>query len=84
VLRETGFVDVRSAIDHRPERIALDDVLAYCSDRHRTSQLFAIPDDAYQAGLERIRRLMREHGTIASELAFVTVWADVPASVCDA
>lgn len=82
-LREAGFVNVgieRLRI-RRDEPLA--DFLAYASERHRASQLMAISDDAYDAGLEQIRVALAKAGsrpvTVDSGVSLVIVSGDRPA-----
>ena len=82
-LHEAGFSNV--AIERRTIRRdePLTDFLAYASERHRASQLMAISDDAYDAGLERIRADVAEAGsrpvTADSGVSLVIVSGDRPA-----
>ena len=82
-LRDAGFVDV--SIERRTVRREepLADFLAYASERHRASQLMAIPDEAYQAGLARIRAALDAAGstpvTVDSGVSVVVVVGDRPA-----
>jgi len=82
-MREAGFVDV--AIEHKTIRRDEDlgEFLAYASQRHRTSQFMAISDEAYDAGLERIRAAVVEAGstpvTVDSAVSLVTISGDCPA-----
>ena len=54
-MRDAGFTEI--AVDRadgsRSERLA--DFLAFASERHRASQMMAIPDAAYATGLDRLR-----------------------------
>ena len=61
-LREAGFESV--TIERRTVRrdVPLADFLAYASERHRASQFMAISDEAYEAGLGRIRAALDEAG----------------------
>jgi ubiquinone/menaquinone biosynthesis C-methylase UbiE len=82
-LREIGFVGV-SVERHQIETVErLEETLAYVSDRHRTSQLMVISDDAYTAGVERVRTAAEERGpdaTVTSEICLMAVTADRPAA----
>ena len=45
--------------------VPLADFLAYASERHRASQFMAISDEAYEAGLGRIRAALDVAGVDA-------------------
>ena len=84
LLVEAGFVEVQVGRQWRQSREPLADVMAYVSLRHRVSQLMALPDDVYQARLQRlehaITRAEQTGATIDSESCLLTIRADVPMS----
>ncbi len=79
MLEGAGFSRVQIQRQHRPEKITLGGFLAYAAQRFRTSQLLAIDDDAYRAGIAALRREIEKRGelvTVDSELCLVTVRGD--------
>jgi SAM-dependent methyltransferase len=81
-LAGVGFTGIRVERRHRTTREDLSGFLAYATDRYRASQLMAIADSAYQAGLDRIRQQLLAAGgdpvEIDSESCLVTVVGDRP------
>lgn len=82
LLRQIGFrpIHVRRQLNRRQE--TLGSFLEYAGQRHRTSQLIAIPDEEYAEGLARIRAGIRQAGAdacIPSELCLIWFTADKPA-----
>jgi hypothetical protein len=77
LMEKAGFSQLQVQRNHwRPEE-RLIDFLAYASQRHRTSQFMALPDEAYQAGLQRIEQDLAEgRQTVMSEVCLVTVTGD--------
>ena len=77
LMEEAGFANLQVQRNHwRPEE-KLTDFLAYASQRHRTSQFMALDDEAYQAGLQRIKQdLVEGRQTVMSEVCLVTVTGD--------
>ena len=76
-----GFVGVHVERHHFRPTETLGDALAYVLDRHRTSQLMVISDEAYVAGLERLREAIAADGaeaSIESEVCLMRVIADRP------
>jgi hypothetical protein len=64
---------------HRREEITLGGLLAYASQRFRTSQLMAIDDDAYRIGIAALRKDIEKCGEqtfVSSELCLITVSGD--------
>lgn len=80
LMRLAGFVKVRVTHGHRVTHESLGDFLRYARQRYRASQLMAIGDGAYQAGLQRIERTVdqsgRKQATAASESCLLTIQAD--------
>jgi SAM-dependent methyltransferase len=81
LMRNAGFRDIQIGRDDlsRPEE--LDDFLAFASARHRASQLMAIPDADYEAGIRRIRETLSASGratVLKSEFVLVTIAGDKP------
>jgi ubiquinone/menaquinone biosynthesis C-methylase UbiE len=60
LLAEVGFHNIQVAWNHVPKEESLADFFAYASARHRTSQLIAISDEAYQDGLHQIQARLDE------------------------
>ena len=82
LLESAGFRDVRVVRRNLSAAERVEDFLAFASERHRASQLVAISDVAYAAGLERLRTAVREapeaERTFESEFVLVTIAADRP------
>jgi len=82
LLQESGFRDVRTTRHSLPAEERLGDFLAFATERHRASQLMAISDAAYAAGLERLQAAARDipegSATFISEFVLVTIAADRP------
>lgn len=80
-LEAAGLVNVRFTreLQHTTEK--LGQVLEYALSRHRTSQLLAIEDEAYDAGIARLRERSRHEdpsAPVPSELCLLHVTADKP------
>ncbi len=82
LLHNAGFRDARATPQNRSAVERVDDFLAFASQRHRASQLMAISDAAYTAGLQRLRTAVDEapdeERTFESEFVLVTIVADKP------
>jgi ubiquinone/menaquinone biosynthesis C-methylase UbiE len=80
-MKQIGFATVRANRKHIRFDHDLADFLRYAGQRDNNSQLMTLSDDAYEAGLTRIRRELaaadgkRKH---ADHLCFVTVRGDKP------
>jgi ubiquinone/menaquinone biosynthesis C-methylase UbiE len=79
LLRQTGFrrIHVRRQLDLKQETLGA--LLAYASQRHRTSQLIAMRDQEYADGLASIRQGIERAGAgacVPSELCLVWFIAD--------
>jgi SAM-dependent methyltransferase len=75
-----GFTSIAIASIDRSDRQDLTALFASASARHSASQLIAIPDAAYDAGLQRMRGdLARGVAGIESAFVLVTIQADKPA-----
>ena len=83
VMRAAGFVNVRAHHAHHSTREALQDFLAYASQRHRTSQCMAIADTDYHDGLQRLEQVIAnaqgQQIVVDAEFCLVTVIGDKPA-----
>jgi SAM-dependent methyltransferase len=74
-----GFADVSATAAERPQSQDPQALLASASARHSASQLMAISDAAYEAGLQRIREdISRGVRAVESPFVVVTVQADKP------
>lgn len=81
LMQKTGFCDLR--VKYKPERREekLKDFLAYASQRHRTSQLIAIPDHDYEAGVAKLTANVASLGVdshVVSEISLVQIVANKP------
>lgn len=83
VMRAAGFVNVRADREHHCTREALQDFLAYASQRHRASQYMAISDADYHAGLQRLKQdIANADGqqlVVDSEFCLITIIGEKPA-----
>jgi len=79
LMAEVGFADIQASRTHRLQDETLPDFLAYALQRHRTSQLIAIPDADYRAGIERLRQAVAQgQQALGSELCLVTIVGQKP------
>jgi hypothetical protein len=81
-MKQTGFCDICVSYQHSANEEKLNDFLKYASQRHRTSQLMAIQDDEYEAGIAMLKAKVAELGnnaSISSEICLVWIIADKPA-----
>lgn len=78
-MEATGFSNIQVNRQYRQEQLDLGQFLEYASQRYRTSQLVAIPDTDYEAGVARLTSLVEsshKHRLVDSELCLVTVSGD--------
>jgi hypothetical protein len=77
LMEAVGFRNVSGRRTHRVTQENLGDFLSYASQRHRASQLMAISDEAYEAGITSIKddlsKAESEGITTQSEFCLVTV-----------
>lgn len=78
LLREAGFYRVEALRDHREEQVSVREFFAFASARWRASQFTAIPDAAYQSGLERLSKRVQQPDaeTERSSFCLMTYIAD--------
>lgn len=79
---QTAFCDIRVSYRHSFSEEKLNDFLEYASQRHRTSQLMAIDDDEYEAGIARLKANVTKLGnnaSIYSEICLVRIIGEKPA-----
>ena len=80
LMRDTGFQDVCTRRESRRSWKNVHEFLAFASERHRASQLMAITDHAYAAGLRRVEDAVRassgQDAAFASEFVVVTIAGD--------
>ncbi len=82
LMQQTGFRRVHVRRQMQRSEQTLGEFLAYTSQRHRTSQLIAIPEKEYSAGLDLIRESIGRDGSDArlpEELCLIWLIADKPA-----
>jgi SAM-dependent methyltransferase len=79
-MADSGFVDIRVTRENHSREENARDVLAFAGRRHRASQLMAISDEAYQAGLRRLQDAVAAcpNATARSEFVVVNITADKP------
>lgn len=77
-MRAAGFVDID--LERRPRAVEQSgrEALDYAEQRHRTSQFLVIDDDAYAAGLARLRATVDPASTLGFVLGFVTIKGSKP------
>ena len=82
LMYDSGFENVQVAREHRSVEKSLSEFLAFTQQRHRTSQMMAIDDDAYRAGVQRLEETLAAapggNLTVTWELALVTITGDKP------
>lgn len=81
LMQETGFYNIRVRNEHNHSEESLSDFLKYASHRHRTSQMIAIQDEDYEAGIANLNSDITKSGNdsrISSEICLVRVTADKP------
>ena len=81
LMQESGFFNIRVRYEHNHNEENLSDFLKYASHRYRTSQLIAIQDEDYEAGITNINAAIKKSGKdsyISSEICLVRVTADKP------
>jgi SAM-dependent methyltransferase len=81
LLGSAGFGHVRASRRSLPTEERYEDFVALLTERHRASQLMAIPDAAYAAGLDRVRAAAdaaaaEGRQAFESEFVLVTISAD--------
>lgn len=79
LMTAVGFADIVAERTRTVRQLDLREVLAFAEARHRSSQFLAIPDDAYRAGIQRLRSEIASAGgealPIQSGFCLVTVKA---------
>ncbi len=82
LLRAIGFSQIKIDRKNRETQERLGEFLQYASSRHRTSQLIAIPDEDYQAGLRQLREDVATRGAealVPSQFCMIKILAVKPA-----
>jgi SAM-dependent methyltransferase len=81
MMNEAGFSNIQISRQHRHDREDLKQFVEYASQRYRTSQLMAIQDSDYQAGIAKLIEEIRKCGDNTwadSEICLVTLTGDKP------
>lgn len=82
LMGEIGFQEVHVQRTDLSRDEDLREFLAYASKRHRASQLMAISDEAYRAGLQRLEQAVAgaavQKPVVTSEFVLVTISGDKP------
>ena len=81
LMRAVGFCDIRTSWKHSHNEENLNDFLQYAFRRHRTSQLMAIQDVYYEAGIAKLREAVAKLGLeacVSSEICLVWIMGDKP------
>jgi SAM-dependent methyltransferase len=81
LMTAAGFEHVSARREDRPTWRDVQQFRAFASDRHRASQLMAISDDAYDAGIRRLERAIAADADAAgtpftSQFVIVTILGD--------
>jgi SAM-dependent methyltransferase len=79
LMTKAGFSNIRISRQHWQEKEGLKRFLEYASQRYRTSQLMAISDSDFKAGIARLTEDVEKSGDAAcvdSEMCLVTVIGD--------
>lgn len=79
LMQKTGFCNVSVRCSHTQSEESLNDFLKYASQRHRTSQLMAIRDNEYHAGISQLRNCVAKLGSdfrVSSEICLVWITGD--------
>jgi ubiquinone/menaquinone biosynthesis C-methylase UbiE len=83
-LQSIGFVRIQVDRQSQDGPQHLGEFLEYASARHRTSQLIAIPDEEYQAGIRQLRAEVEIKGpeaVVHSQFCLISILADKPVKV---
>jgi ubiquinone/menaquinone biosynthesis C-methylase UbiE len=81
LMQKTGFCNIQVKHTHNRCEENLNEFLEYASQRYRISQLMAIQDDDYAAGMAELKRAVAKLGNdsrISSEICLVWVIGDKP------
>ena len=82
LMEDASLINIRVTSRRQIVEKDLEQFLEYASQRFRTSQLMAISDDDYDAGIREIERDIRKAGdkrtTVKSEVCVVTITGDKP------
>ncbi len=79
LMTKAGFLNIQISRQHWWEKENLKYYLEYASQRYRTSQLMAISDDDFKAGIARLTEDVEKFGgdaCVDSEICIVTVIGD--------
>ena len=79
IMQKTGFCNIHVRCKHSRSEENLYDFLKYASQRHRTSQLMAIPDDDFLDGITKLKECVGKPGMesrISSDICIVWVIGD--------
>lgn len=80
-MKKTGYRNIHCKRQRMPREESLSEFLRYAGQRHRTSQLIAISDKDYMAGLRNLEEDILRYGLqkkIPSETCLVWVFGDKP------
>lgn len=81
-LRAVGLTDIQVSRKDIPTRQSLREFQIYASQRHHASELMAIADEDYRAGIDRIEQELalagEENPSVESELCVITITGDRP------
>lgn len=81
LMQKTGFCNIGVRCQHRHREENLNEFLKYASQRHRTSQLSAIRDEAYEVGIKNLKGSVVQLGMdahVSSEICLVWITGDKP------
>ena len=80
-MEKAGFCNIQVKYQHSHRTENLNDFLNYASQRHRTSQLMAIGQSEYDAGIAQLKERVVQLGTdfgVSSEICLVWIVGDKP------
>ena len=81
VMGDAGFANIEARREHRDTRENPRELLAYASERHRTSHFMAMSDEEYRAGIRRLEQASvsaQPGDTVPSENCLITIRGDKP------
>lgn len=83
LMTQAGFQNVSLNREVQPSEQTVAEFTAYVEQRHRASNLMAIRDDAYEAGMSRLRDALAKGAAeyvLRSETCLLTITAEKPAT----
>ena len=81
LMQQAGFCNIYVEHKYSQSEENLNEFLKYASQRHRTSQLMAIQENHYDAGIAKLRETVAQRGIdarVSSEICLVLITGDKP------